>query len=572
MDHSEPIPLAIAKETEVEDRDQKFLLEAVEAAYKGVECGDGRPFGAVVVRNEEVLVSCHNMVLRNTDPTAHAEITAIRQACEKLNRIELSDCEIFASCEPCPMCIGAIYLSKIKRLVYGAKAQAAVAIGFDSFIADALKAPKWTPTPLSLMASDQHDTVFPEEDIDDDDEESQEDEEEEEEDDDVLNDDEENEPSPSSAALSVTVAVPGSSVSNGGKPPISTATATTTIVVHDSPDPKRRRVEPTEEKKPLDDSRRLFQRLWTDEDEIELLQGFLDYTSQRGSSHHNDTALFYDQIKSKLQLDFNKNQLVEKIRRLKKKYRNVLNKIGSGKDFSFKSAHDQATFEISRKIWSNVAPIGDNSLEDDEINLNPTHNPNPTPNLNFTPLFPKNEAIFGNSGEKKTRKRSRPRSAVRIEHIDGSAMNKEHNLINNATTIVTATPPLAPTTATANINTNNNNSCNNHNSNCNSGNSNGIPSLIEETVRSCLSPLLKELVAGAMGGPFGGRGFSLNMNPMPLMNLSLGIGGDLVDEKWRKQQILELEVYSKRLELVQDQIKAAMEELRSSGGGGGGGN
>ncbi|KAG5105685.1 hypothetical protein JHK82_042655 [Glycine max] len=98
---------------------------------------------------------------------------------------------------------------------------------------------------------------------------------------------------------------------------------------------------------PLDDSRRLFQRLWTDDEEIELLQGFLDYISQRGSSHHNDTALFYDQIKSKLQLDFNKNQLVEKIRRLKKKYRNILNKICSGKEFSFKSAHDQATFEIS---------------------------------------------------------------------------------------------------------------------------------------------------------------------------------------------------------------------------------
>lgn len=62
----------------VEDRDYKFLTQAIDEAYKGVECGDGRPFGAVIVRNDEVIVSCHNMVLRNTDPTSHAEVTAIR--------------------------------------------------------------------------------------------------------------------------------------------------------------------------------------------------------------------------------------------------------------------------------------------------------------------------------------------------------------------------------------------------------------------------------------------------------------------------------------------------------------
>jgi tRNA(Arg) A34 adenosine deaminase TadA len=111
----------------------------VEEAYKGVDTGHGGPFGAVVVRNNEVIVSCHNMVLHNTDPTAHAEVTAIREACKKLNQIELSDCEIYASCEPCPMCFGAIHLSRIKRLVYGAKAEAAIAIGFDDFIADALR-------------------------------------------------------------------------------------------------------------------------------------------------------------------------------------------------------------------------------------------------------------------------------------------------------------------------------------------------------------------------------------------------------------------------------------------------
>uniref|UniRef100_K3ZW11 CMP/dCMP-type deaminase domain-containing protein n=1 Tax=Setaria italica TaxID=4555 RepID=K3ZW11_SETIT len=98
----------------IQDRDHKFLTKAVEEAYRGVECGDGGPFGAVVVCNDEVVVSCHNMVLKHTDPTAHAEVTAIREACKKLGKIELSDCEIYASCEPCPMCFGAVHLSRIK--------------------------------------------------------------------------------------------------------------------------------------------------------------------------------------------------------------------------------------------------------------------------------------------------------------------------------------------------------------------------------------------------------------------------------------------------------------------------
>ncbi|KAI3951710.1 hypothetical protein MKW98_013768 [Papaver atlanticum] len=123
----------------IQDKDHEFVTKAVEEAYKGVDNGDGGPFGAVVVRNNEVVVSCHNMVLKHTDPTAHAEVTAIREACKKLNQIELSDCEIYTSCEPCPMCFGAIHLSRIKRLVYGAKAEAAIAIGFDDFIADALR-------------------------------------------------------------------------------------------------------------------------------------------------------------------------------------------------------------------------------------------------------------------------------------------------------------------------------------------------------------------------------------------------------------------------------------------------
>ncbi|XP_061376514.1 probable transcription factor At5g28040 [Gastrolobium bilobum] len=379
------------------------------------------------------------------------------------------------------------------------------------------------------MASEPNDAIFPEEDLDDDDE-TLEEEEEDDDDDDLGEPEDDQQTEPSASAL----AVPWSAVSNGENASIPMAT----IVVADSSEPKRQRTEQIEEKKALDDSRRLFQRLWTDEDEIGLLQGFLEYTAQRGSSHHNDTALFYDQIKSKLQLGFNKNQLVEKLRRLKKKYRNVIDKISSGKEFSFKSPHDQATFEISRKIWSNTVPVAGAVEDDDEIK------PHSNPNRNFgNSMSWKNEATT----EKKTppRKRSRSRSGMKTEEKknDGSALNKDNNCICNN-----------------NNDDDNYNHNNNNTNNYKSSYSNNIQGLIEEKVRSCLSPVLKELVSSAMGRGFG----VLNPIPMPSNLLTLGIGEVVVDDdKWRKQQILELEVYSKRLKLAQDEIKVTLEELRS---------
>ncbi|KNA14681.1 hypothetical protein SOVF_105180 isoform A [Spinacia oleracea] len=124
---------------DLQDRDEILLKKAIEEAYKGVECGHGGPFGAVVVCNDQVVVSCHNLVRLNKDPTAHAEVTAIREASTKLDRIDLSDCEMYASCEPCAMCFGAIQLSGIKRLMYGARAEAALAMGYNSIISDALR-------------------------------------------------------------------------------------------------------------------------------------------------------------------------------------------------------------------------------------------------------------------------------------------------------------------------------------------------------------------------------------------------------------------------------------------------
>ncbi|KMT13456.1 hypothetical protein BVRB_4g082350 [Beta vulgaris subsp. vulgaris] len=87
------------------------------------------------------------MISKYRDITAHAEVTAIREACITLNRLDLSDCEMYASCEPCSMCFGAIQYSKIKRLMYGAKAEAADAAGYNSFISDALRGTGAQPKP-----------------------------------------------------------------------------------------------------------------------------------------------------------------------------------------------------------------------------------------------------------------------------------------------------------------------------------------------------------------------------------------------------------------------------------------
>ncbi|XP_045808944.1 guanosine deaminase-like [Trifolium pratense] len=143
-----------------EDRDHKFLAIAIEESYKGVESGDGYPYGAVIVRNDEVVVSSHNIVLRNTDSTAHAEMIAIREASQKLDQVELPDCEIYASCEPCPMCFGAIHFSKIKRLVYGATAEAAGSIGFSSYTGDAWKDAGFPPLEIKKIDDSGAEEVF----------------------------------------------------------------------------------------------------------------------------------------------------------------------------------------------------------------------------------------------------------------------------------------------------------------------------------------------------------------------------------------------------------------------------
>ncbi len=109
----------------------KFMKEAVNEALIGMRKGDGGPFGAVIVLDGEIIARAHNEVLTTNDPTMHAEVNAIRKATKRLNRFDLSDCEIYSSCEPCPMCFAAIHWAKMKKLYYGASRYDAAAVDFD---------------------------------------------------------------------------------------------------------------------------------------------------------------------------------------------------------------------------------------------------------------------------------------------------------------------------------------------------------------------------------------------------------------------------------------------------------
>lgn len=118
----------------------KFMELAIKEARKGIRKNDGGPFGAVVVRRGKVVGKGHNQVIRKSDPTAHAEIVAIRQACKKLGRWNLKDCELYSTCEPCPMCFAAIEWANIRKVTYGCTSRDAAKIGFeDKDIYDAIR-------------------------------------------------------------------------------------------------------------------------------------------------------------------------------------------------------------------------------------------------------------------------------------------------------------------------------------------------------------------------------------------------------------------------------------------------
>jgi guanine deaminase len=116
---------------------EKFMREAIALSLENVRTGQGGPFAALVVRGGTVIAQGTNQVTASNDPTAHAEILAIRAACQRLRSFQLTDCELYTTCEPCPMCLGAIYWSRLARYFYGNTRSQAAAIGFDdSFIYD----------------------------------------------------------------------------------------------------------------------------------------------------------------------------------------------------------------------------------------------------------------------------------------------------------------------------------------------------------------------------------------------------------------------------------------------------
>jgi guanine deaminase len=119
---------------------QSFMEQAIRLAVENVRSGKGGPFAAMIVKQGQVIATGANSVTATNDPTAHAEVTAIREACRALHTFQLTGCELYTSCEPCPMCLGAIYWSRPDHVYFAATASDAADAGFDdSFIYEELK-------------------------------------------------------------------------------------------------------------------------------------------------------------------------------------------------------------------------------------------------------------------------------------------------------------------------------------------------------------------------------------------------------------------------------------------------
>lgn len=124
------------------NNEEKFMAEAVALSQKSLDTNSGGPFGCVIVKDNKIVGRGNNQVTGSNDPTAHAEVVAIREACKNLNSFQLEDCEIYTSCEPCPMCLGAIYWARPKKVYFANSRKDAADIGFDdSLIYDEINAP-----------------------------------------------------------------------------------------------------------------------------------------------------------------------------------------------------------------------------------------------------------------------------------------------------------------------------------------------------------------------------------------------------------------------------------------------
>lgn len=121
---------------------EEFMREAIRLSIENVESGNGGPFGAVIVKDGKIIARGVNNVTSHNDPTAHAEVTAIRNACKELDSFQLDGCEIYTSCEPCPMCLGAIYWARPDKMYFANTKKDAAAIDFDDhFIYEELEVP-----------------------------------------------------------------------------------------------------------------------------------------------------------------------------------------------------------------------------------------------------------------------------------------------------------------------------------------------------------------------------------------------------------------------------------------------
>ncbi|AHB41364.1 Cytidine/deoxycytidylate deaminase family protein [candidate division SR1 bacterium RAAC1_SR1_1] len=141
---------------------QEFMREAVALSLKNMESNAGGPFGAVIVKNGEIVGRGRNKVTSTNDPTAHAEMTAIRDACQNLKTFQLDGCELYTSCEPCPMCLGAIYWARFDKVYYGNTKEDAAHINFDDqYIYEELDRPlEKRHLPMQQLLRDEAIKVF----------------------------------------------------------------------------------------------------------------------------------------------------------------------------------------------------------------------------------------------------------------------------------------------------------------------------------------------------------------------------------------------------------------------------
>ncbi len=144
------------------DQDGAFMARATALSRAGMEAGSGGPFGAVLVRDGRIIAEGCNQVTSSNDPTAHAEVVAIRRACEALGTFSLANTTLYSSCEPCPMCLSAMYWARVDRLVFANTRDQAAAIGFDdAFLYDeVVKPPLVRALPTLHQPSTEAEAVF----------------------------------------------------------------------------------------------------------------------------------------------------------------------------------------------------------------------------------------------------------------------------------------------------------------------------------------------------------------------------------------------------------------------------